>query len=115
MGGVTALCLAGVLFGAVHLNPELLLSMISFGLFLGFIFYATSNLTYAILGHAALNTVAFLQLTLEPLGDPRAAPFYLESGWYFPAAAGVAALLMREIKRGAAKTPQVTSNPSEPG
>lgn len=115
MGGTLAVCLAGVLFGAVHLNPQLLLSMICFGLFLGFISYATSNLTYAILGHAILNTVAFLQLTLEPVVDPHPAPFYLRNGWYFPAALGIVALIVRQIKRGATPAPHATSDHSEQG
>jgi membrane protease YdiL (CAAX protease family) len=113
MGGVLAMCLAGVLFGAVHFNPELLLSMVCFGLFLGFIFYATSNLTYTILAHATLNGVAFVQLTFEPVGEMHPAPFYLRSWWYLPVAAALALLLMREIKRGVDPTPQETPKQSE--
>ena len=39
MGGVVAFVLAGVFFGVIHLNPQLLLSMACFGVFLGFVFF----------------------------------------------------------------------------
>jgi membrane protease YdiL (CAAX protease family) len=102
MNGVLAFIIAGVFFGAIHLSPNLLLSMSCFGVFLGFIYYATANLTYTILSHAVLNTVAFLQLTLGAGDDFSVAPFYIQEWWYFPIAAGVVLILLREIKRGAA-------------
>jgi len=101
MNGVLAFFIAGVFFGAIHLSPHLLLSMACFGVFLGFIYYATSNLTYTILSHAVLNTVAFLQLTMETSDDFSVAPFYIQEWWYLPIAAGVVLILLREIKRGA--------------
>jgi membrane protease YdiL (CAAX protease family) len=104
MNGVIAFVVAGVFFGVIHLSPQLLLSMSCFGVFLGFIFYATSNLTYTILSHAALNTVAFMQLTFEGGDDFSTAPFYVQEWWYLPIAAGIVVILLREIKRGA--TPQ---------
>ncbi len=104
MSGVIAFVVAGVLFGVVHLSPQLLLSMSCFGVFLGFIFYATSNLTYTILSHSVLNTVAFLQLTFEASYDFSTAPFYVQEWWYLPVAVGIVVILLREIKRGV--TPQ---------
>jgi membrane protease YdiL (CAAX protease family) len=104
MNGVVAFVVAGVFFGVIHLSPQLLLSMSCFGVFLGFIFYATSNLTYTILSHAVLNTVAFLQLTFEAGDDFSTAPFYVREWWYLPIAVGIVVILLREIRRGA--TPQ---------
>ena len=101
MSGVIAFVVAGVFFGAIHLSPHLLLSMSCFGVFLGFVFYATNNLTYTVLSHAVLNTVAFLQLTLDTSDDFTTAPFYIQDWWYLPIAVGIVLILMREIKRGA--------------
>jgi membrane protease YdiL (CAAX protease family) len=101
MDNVSAFLLAGVFFGVVHLSPQLLLSMVCFGIFLGFVFYATSNLSYAILGHAVLNTVAFAQLSFESGEDLTAAPFYVQQWWYLPVALGIVLIILREIKRGA--------------
>jgi membrane protease YdiL (CAAX protease family) len=116
MGPVLAVILAGVFFGVVHLNPQLLLSMITFGVFVGFIFLVTSNLTYAMLAHAVLNTVAFVQLIAAPLDDTRTAPFYLKNWWYLPLALAVVGLLLRRMKTGAtlpASTPIETQDDSE--
>lgn len=101
MNGVIALLVAGVFFGAIHLSPHLLLSMSCFGVFLGFVFYATNNLTYTVLSHAVLNMVAFLQLTLDTSEDFSTAPFYIQDWWYLPIAAVIVLILLREIKRGA--------------
>ena len=101
MSGIIAFVVAGVFFGAIHLSPHLLLSMSCFGVFLGFVFYATNNLTYTVLSHAVLNAVAFLQLTLDTSDDFTTAPFYIQDWWYLPIAVGIVLILMREIKRGA--------------
>lgn len=102
MGGVPALLLAGLFFGVVHFNPQLLLSMTCFGIFLGFIFWVTSNLTYTILAHAVLNTIALAQLTFGADDDMTVAPFYLKQWWYLPLAVAFILILMREMKKGAA-------------
>jgi membrane protease YdiL (CAAX protease family) len=101
MGGVPSIVLAGVFFGVIHLNPQLLLAMTCFGVFVGFIFFVTSNLSYAMLAHAALNTIAFLQLALEPAEAIHVAPFYVEDWWYLVLALGILGLLLWKIKTGA--------------
>ena len=108
MGGIVALLLAGTFFGVLHFNPQLLLSMTSFGIFVGFIFYATSNLTYTILAHAVLNTVAFVQLTFGSGDDLGTAPFYLQDWWYLPLALAVVVILMRETKKKGEALPTPT-------
>lgn len=110
MGGVVALVLAGTFFGIIHLNPPLLLSMVCFGLFLGFIFFATSNLIYTMLSHGLLNTVAFLQLAT--VDDMDTAPFYTQEWWHLPVAILLVGILLREIKRGAATTPRTPDESS---
>ena len=62
MGPVVGVLLAGALFGAVHLNAHLLISITVFGWFLGFLFEATGNLLYPMVAHAIFNGVALAQL-----------------------------------------------------
>ncbi|MDH3214816.1 MAG: CPBP family intramembrane metalloprotease [Candidatus Krumholzibacteria bacterium] len=117
MGGVVAMLLTGVFFGVIHLNPHLLPSMTCFGIFVGFIFLATSNLTYTILSHAVLNTVAFMQLTLGP-DSLVTTPFYVQEGWMLAVAVAFLVVLLMQIKRGAAttgRTPSELSNDPDNG
>ena len=100
MGGILAFLLAGMLFGIIHFNLHLLASMATFGIFLGFIFYATKNLTYAIVGHATLNCVAFVQLSMADEEDLGMAPFYLQEVWYLLAALALVGILLWQIKKG---------------
>lgn len=100
-----SIVLAGVFFGVIHLSPQLLLSMTCFGVFLGFVFHTTSNLTYTILSHGVLNAVAFVQLTFETDEDMATAPFYVQDWWYLPLAVVLVVILSREIKRGATPPP----------
>jgi membrane protease YdiL (CAAX protease family) len=98
MGPVLGFILAGLVFGAVHLNVHLLVSIAFFGVFLGFVFYATSNLTYTIIAHAVFNTVALLQLTFTPTtGD---LPFYLRDVRIFVIALVLLVYLLYKMKQG---------------
>ncbi len=101
MNEVLAFIAAGLFFGVIHLNAHLLISICAYGIFLGFIFYATRNLTYTILSHAIFNTVSFIQLaTTSPdhFGDP---PFYIQDEWVIIASAILLAFLLRKLKKEA--------------
>jgi len=111
MGDVLAFLLAGFLFGVIHFNLHLLASMAVFGVFLGFIFYATRNLTYAIVAHATLNGVAFVQLSLASDEDMGMSPFYLQEIWYLFIAAMLAGILLWQIKKG---SPSDNEPPEDP-
>lgn len=100
MGDLLAFVLAGALFGVIHFNPHVLASMATFGIFVGFIFYATKNLTYAIVAHATLNCVAFVQLSRADEEDLGIAPFYLQEVWYLFAAVALVGILLWQIKKG---------------
>jgi membrane protease YdiL (CAAX protease family) len=116
MGVVVAFILAGVFFGVIHLTPQLLLSMIAFGIYLGFLFYATSNLFYPILAHCILNSVAFVQLLYTPVDETALPPFYVQNFWtLIPALLALAYLLYR-IKKGdpvKTKAPYFSSDDSD--
>jgi membrane protease YdiL (CAAX protease family) len=101
MGGVIGLVLAGVFFGVIHLNPQLLLSMVVFGIFVGFVFFVTNNLTYTIVSHGIVNSVAFLQLTFMSLDEEMTPPFYMRHAWIFALAVTTAALLAWQIRKEA--------------
>jgi len=102
MGGVLGFILAGLIFGAVHLNAHLLISISFFGLFLGFVFYATANLTYTMIAHSLFNTVALLQLTLT--SDEGALPFYLQDVRIFVISLVMLVYFLFKIKQGGPET-----------
>jgi len=93
MGPVLAMLLAGAFFGVIHLTPQLLLSMIVFGIFLGYLFMATSNLVYPILAHAVLNSVSYVQLLVLPEDQLASVPPYARDPW----ALGLAVLMLIPI------------------
>jgi hypothetical protein len=101
MGSVLALVLAGVFFGVSHLTPQLLLSMVIFGVFLGYLFFATSNLTYPILAHAVLNTSSFIQLVILPEDKLDSPPPYAHSYWFLALSVVLLAYILVRIKKGA--------------
>jgi membrane protease YdiL (CAAX protease family) len=108
MGPVLAMFLAGAFFGVIHLTPQLLLSMIAFGIFLGYLFMATSNLTYPILAHAVLNTVSYVQLLVLPEDQLDSVPSYARDPWALTLAVLIVAYVGIRIKKEAfapAKTP----------
>ena len=91
--------LSGIFFGVIHFNPQLLLSMAFFGVFLGYIFHLTRNINYAIISHGALNLVAFLQLTFMTDENMTDAPFYLQSYLMLVLAIAVIAGVLFLIKK----------------
>ena len=111
MGGVLALFLAGVFFGVVHLTPQLLLSMVAFGIFLGYLFFATSNLTYPILAHCVLNTVSFVQLLTLPEDELAAAAPYAQNYWILLLSFALVSYLLVRIKKGASARAEVPGDP----
>lgn len=104
MGGVLAFVLAGIVFGAVHLNPHLLVSIGFFGIFLGFVYYASGNLTYTVMAHAVFNTIALLQLTFTDVLEADEPPFYLQDVRMFVVAVVLLVYLLVQIKRGGPET-----------
>jgi len=100
LGGGAALVLAGLLFGAAHLNAQLLMSVCIFGIFLGFVFFATRNLTYTIIAHGLFNTVALVQLIQSPTGGPDSPPFYLRDVRVFVVTAVLLVYLLYKVKQG---------------
>ena len=108
MGPVLAMFLAGAFFGVIHLTPQLLLSMIVFGIFLGYLFMATSNLTYPILAHAVLNSVSYVQLLVLPEEELASVPPYARDPWALALAILVVVYAGIRIKKagvGLVKTP----------
>jgi len=104
MNPVAALVLAGLLFGAAHWSAHLLITVAVFGIFLGYIFFATGNLTYTVIAHGIFNTVSFFELSFgskESLADP---PFYPQHLWVFFASLIVLLLLLKKMKKGAEET-----------
>ena len=100
MGGVAGFLLAGLVFGAIHLNSHLLISISFFGVFLGFVYYATGNLVYSIIAHGLFNTVALIQLTASGTSDASGLPFYLRDVWIFVMSLVLLVYLLVKIKQG---------------
>jgi membrane protease YdiL (CAAX protease family) len=65
-GGLRGAVLAGIIFGAFHLNPFSLVPLVALGIFFGFIVYRSQNITLAVAAHFFNNfiacTAAYLQL-----------------------------------------------------
>ena len=104
MNGVVAYILAGVFFGVVHMDFHLLVSISVFGIFLGFIFCSTGNLTYPILAHAVFNGISFIQLATTPevrLDEP---PFYIQDTRILVASIVLLVFFLIKIKQGGSQT-----------
>jgi len=112
MSPVLAVVLSGIFFGALHLSLHLLISITFFGIFLGYLFFVTQNLTYPILGHAAFNTAAFLQLTLTPEDRLSEPPFYVEDVWGLIVSCVLLAFLLRKISKGGSRAQETPSGNS---
>ncbi len=104
MGALLAVILAGATFGAVHLNAHLLISIIVFGIFLGYIYHVTGNLTYTIASHAVFNTVAFAQLAFQSEAEASALPFYVADVRIVVAALVIFIFLLFKMKEGGPET-----------
>jgi len=57
-GGLRAAIIAGIIFGAYHLNPLSIVPLIALGIFFGFIVYRSQNISLAIWTHFFNNFVA---------------------------------------------------------
>jgi hypothetical protein len=104
MGPVAGFLLAGLLFGAVHLNAHLLVSISFFGVILSFIYFASGNLAYTIVAHALFNAVALLQLTLSAADDSADLPFYLRDVRIFVISSVLLVYFLYKIKKGGPET-----------
>ena len=104
MGGVLGFFLAGATFGAVHLNAHLLISITAFGIFLGYIYYVTGNLTYTIVAHAIFNMVAFAQLAFQSEAETSALPFYVADVRIVVASLVIFIFLLFKTKEGGPET-----------
>ena len=104
MGGAAGFLLAGLVFGAVHLNAHLLVSISFFGVFLSFVYFATGNLTYTIVAHSLFNTVALLQLTFTPQTAEASLPFYLRDVRVLVFALVLLIYLLLKLKQGGPET-----------
>jgi len=100
MGPVIGFLLSGLIFGAVHLNAHLLVSISFFGVFLGYVFYATGNLSYSIMAHALFNAVALVQLVLGGAEEGAELPFYLRDVRIFVFCLVLFVFFLFKIKRG---------------
>jgi membrane protease YdiL (CAAX protease family) len=104
MSAVLAVFLAGATFGAVHLNPHLLISITVFGVFLGYIYHVTGNLTYTIISHAVFNMVAFAQLAFQSEVEASALPFYVADVRIVVASIVIFIFLLFKTKEGGPET-----------
>jgi membrane protease YdiL (CAAX protease family) len=111
-GPVVGFLLAGLVFGAIHLNAHLLISICFFGIFLSFVYYATGNLAYTIISHALFNTVALLQLTLTGSAEDADLPFYLRDVRIFVVCAVLLVFFLYKIKQGGPETEPPYENES---
>jgi len=100
MAGVFAIMLAGLFFGIMHFTPHLLPTMFAFGVFVGYLFFATSNLVYPILAHCAFNTVAFVQLVFANEADIVFTSVYDHTYWVLGGSVAIFFYLMTKIRKG---------------
>ena len=115
MGPILAVLLSGAVFGAVHLNAHLLISITCFGWFLGFLFEATGNLIYSMVAHAIFNTVALVQLTTDASVESGNLPVYLRDVWMVVVALVLFIFLVRKIHEGGSEAlPVPETSPAEP-
>lgn len=115
MGGVLAFILAGIAFGVVHLTGHLLISVSVFGVYLGYVFWATRNLTYTVFAHGIFNAVALTQLAASGAGKGDSPPFYLTDVRVTVVAIVLFVFFLVKIKRGGPDTgpPRETLPPGD--
>jgi membrane protease YdiL (CAAX protease family) len=110
-----AVLLSGAVFGAVHLNAHLLISITCFGWFLGYLFEATDNLVYSMVAHAIFNTVALIQLTTDASVESGNLPVYLRDVWMVVVALVLFVFLVRKIREGGSEAQLLPETaPAEP-
>jgi len=100
MGPVLGFLLAGLVFGAFHLNAHLLISISFFGIFLSFVYYASGNLAHSIIAHSLFNTVALLQLTFSGVAEESQLPFYLRDVRIFVISVVLLVFFLYKLKTG---------------
>ena len=65
-GGLRGAVLAGLIFGAFHMNPFSLIPLVALGIFFGYVVYRSQNITLAVAAHFFNNfiacTASYLQL-----------------------------------------------------
>jgi membrane protease YdiL (CAAX protease family) len=104
MGAFVGVLLAGAIFGAVHMNAHLLISITAFGWFLGFVFAVTGNLVYPVVAHAIFNTVALIQLVGDESVERGNLPLYLQDVWIVVVALVLFIFLLAKIREGGSET-----------
>jgi uncharacterized protein len=58
VGGLRGAILAGVIFGAFHMNPFSLVPLVALGIFFGYLVYRSQNITLAVAAHFFNNFIA---------------------------------------------------------
>lgn len=111
-GALAAIGLAGAVFGAVHLNAHLLVSLTVFGWYLGWVYHATGNLTYTIVAHALFNAVALVQLTWSTDAVAGGLPIYLQDTRIVVATLVVFVFLLFKMKEGGSETEPPYTQPT---
>lgn len=64
-GGMRAAVIAGIIFGAYHLNPFGIIPLVALGIYFGYIVYRSGNITLAIIAHFFNNFIACSALYLK--------------------------------------------------
>jgi len=114
MGPIVGVAAAGALFGAVHLNAHLLISIALFGWFLGFLFESTGNLAYSMVAHAIFNGWALFQLATDTTVESGKLPFYLRDVAWVIACLVLLPFLVRLIHRGGSEARALPAAATEP-
>ena len=65
----TAILVSSILFGLIHLNPWQFIAGFIVGLFAGWIYYRTRNLTLTIILHATINLIGYFQIVYKDVLD----------------------------------------------
>jgi len=90
-GGLRGAILAGIIFGAYHLNPLSVVPLMALGIFFGYVVYRSQNITLAISAHFFNNflacTAVFLNLrddfvAIAPQGNPPSSIILLNSALF---------------------------------
>ena len=112
MGPILAVALSGAVFGAVHLNAHLLISITVFGWYLCWVYYATGNLTYTIVSHALFNAVALAQLTWSTEVAAGGLPIYLQDTRIVVGSLVIFVFLLFKMKEGGSETEPPYTEPA---
>jgi uncharacterized protein len=64
-GGLRGAVIAGLIFGAYHLNPFSLVPLVALGIFFGYVVFRSGNLLLATIAHFVNNFVACVALYLR--------------------------------------------------